>query len=1747
MSDQNEEKYEEEKNEGGHAHGEAVAPRSGPTFTVVVAKRPEPDQDQREELRKIAPKLREEGEEPAAAPGSGPTVTIVRQDQRKTQLRQIARKLHEEGYALYETPFPGHLVAALAKYEESLTVYERLQKLEVEVGVGTAIREITAHQIATAFSDMADVFRGLKNFPRALEYYDRALPILTRVLGEEDANIASLHKNMAIVCHEQGYDLRALEHNERALSISAQVLGPRHPTVVQVLTNMAGMFYDQRDFSGALKHLQLALEIQVDALGERHPGNAKLLLKMGNAFSDNNDDARALDHYERAISITAENLGERHPEVALILRNMASIFEDKAEYRLALEHLEAARSILVDAFGERHRAVANTLFSLSRVYSKQGDYAQALEFCERSLTIDIEGLGERHIDVAEKQCALAHHLTREGDHVRALEFYERALSIQAEKLGRHPTVANTLHNIALLHNVQGDVTRGLQMDELALSINIAALGERHESVAKSLSSMGDVYAAQGEYALALEHMERARSIVVEIFGERHPRVANALSGIALTNMKIGNFDEALRCAFLGLDMRLELVGDSHADVGLSRLFLAMIFEESGNYVDALSQARAAAAIFFRTRGSYDSKTRGCKAMASKLAGLIGDEANSTDTPSGVNIPLPSEALADLPRRRPSGVIQGRPLSSNDGREVHRILFNGDLYALKTVPAVEFRMFEREVEAMRSCDHPNVARVLDFGRDGPRAWFRQELFSNDLAQVIDERAARARDGSTSDGYFRASEIHEIALNVVRAMHYLHDVQSLAHCDMKTAQYLVDTDDVGRVVRVVLTDFGIAQPGRRGLSNASPQGAGIADHRKTSADSNDDASRALSEDADLQNALGYTPGWTAPEVVANFEDQVNGHPGRAFDAFAADIFALCLVLHHLVTGESFDRNAGRGNNARRCNWTVSALPRLPYVSYPCPNDGPASEKVVTLLSAITTVHAGGLKKNPGDRLTVTEALSIMTAAPFPEDNDELYDEIVRSDSNVSNSVAATSAIPVGGDDNASLDIPAWLEKVGLFGFDDDFPVLTEYSVPTLHGQCQETLASILASTKRLLPDDIASGDARGDSSTVALEGAEELFSALHFDDASDHGRKQAREKSEANSGPVNPPEKSKANTAPVDVPTWLEKVGLFGFDDDFPVLVDSSLSTLHGYSQEELASFLARGEGSSTLVLEGAEELFSALHFEDAHKGREVRNGDVDEEAKDTGTKRPSKMLPGEELRDTALKLHAEARDLVSSDQLAAIAKYQRSLEIFELVLELMKAVGGSQEALSGIHVGTVLTDIGDMFRDKGEYARALDNYERAFSIKVKSKGERFKGVADTLDSMAVMFNKQGEKARALEHFERALSIKTEADVMPMYPNVSFTLSCMAKIFKDQGEFPRAMEHFQRALSIKVDALGEQDPRVLVTLNDMAEVLDAWARVLQGQKEYANALKQYEMALSFKIRALGEHNTDVAFTLNGMACMLSDQGEYTRSLECFERVLAIYIETFGEQHQSVVNTHTNIAHMFFDQKEYGRSLQHFARVLSINVKMFGDVHPSVAQTLGKMSGVFEHQGDYVRALEHLERVLSIKLAALGERHERHPGVAGTLSDMADLLIKTGELGRALEHYERALAIKVKAFGDRHPELANTFHKMAGTYLKLGNTEDASRCAVLALDIRVEHFEETDVRVGRSRMTLAEILEKEDEFQGALLQARAAAAILVRQLGPDHAGVLQCNTLVGRLEEELQAEESIVRNDTAAVIKD
>ena len=204
-------------------------------------------------------------------------------------------------------------------------------------------------------------------------------------------------------------------------------------------------------------------------------------------------------------------------------------------------------------------------------------------------------------------------------------------------------------------------------------------------------------------------------------------------------------------------------------------------------------------------------------------------------------------------------------------------------ALKTIAAsfsrheTSLERLKQEVRLARRVVHPNVCRVLEFGRHrevgGDRYFLTMELLDGELLSTVLRREGRIAPQA-------ARKIVQQVADGLRAIH----AQNIVHRDVKASNILLTAED-GRpsagARRAVLLDFGIA----RSLDAQSPP-------------------------LTTQGLVG-TPDYMAPEQLR----------GEAVSP-ATDVYALGLVLFELLCGR-LPRDVGRG----RSPWGWNEPPSSP----------------------------------------------------------------------------------------------------------------------------------------------------------------------------------------------------------------------------------------------------------------------------------------------------------------------------------------------------------------------------------------------------------------------------------------------------------------------------------------------------------------------------------------------------------------------------------------------------------------------------------------------------------------------------------------------------------------------------------------------------------------------------------------------------------------------------------------------------
>ena len=221
---------------------------------------------------------------------------------------------------------------------------------------------------------------------------------------------------------------------------------------------------------------------------------------------------------------------------------------------------------------------------ISWFYEGQGLYAEAEPWKLDCLTVVRSLLGEQHPSVANSLNNLAELYRAQGRYELAEPLYKQTLELARSLLGeQHPNIATSLNNLAELYRAQGHYKLAEPLYQQALQLRRSLLGEQHPRVADSLNNLAELYRVQGHYELAEPLYQQALELMRSLLGEQHPNVATSLNNLAELYRAQGHYKLAEPLYQQALQLRRSLLGEQHPNVATSLNNLAELYRAQGRY------------------------------------------------------------------------------------------------------------------------------------------------------------------------------------------------------------------------------------------------------------------------------------------------------------------------------------------------------------------------------------------------------------------------------------------------------------------------------------------------------------------------------------------------------------------------------------------------------------------------------------------------------------------------------------------------------------------------------------------------------------------------------------------------------------------------------------------------------------------------------------------------------------------------------------------------------------------------------------------------------------------------------------------------------------------------------------------------------------------------------------------------------------------------------------------------------------
>jgi len=336
----------------------------------------------------------------------------------------------------------------------------------------------------------------------------------------------------------------------------------------------------------------------------------------------------------------------RYAEAADVARELLELRRGDPEAK-SFEVADAERLVetLVHIAGlphdtQRAMARADSLTGAVETCWGAGRYAEGAAAVQRQLDILRRVLGSTHPDVAESLNNLAVLLNAQGDYAGAEPLYREALAMRRQVLGNeHPEVANSLNNLAYLLYGQGDYVNAEPLYREALVVQRGLLGDEHADVAVTLNNLAGLLQSRGDYAGAEQLFHEVLAMRRSLFGSEHPSVATSLSNLAALLQARGDYAGAESLLREALAMRRKLLGEEHPQVAKSLGNLAALLQARGDYAAAEPLFRRALATQRTLLGSEHPHVATSLNNLAALLQAQGDYAGAE--------PLYREALAML--------------------------------------------------------------------------------------------------------------------------------------------------------------------------------------------------------------------------------------------------------------------------------------------------------------------------------------------------------------------------------------------------------------------------------------------------------------------------------------------------------------------------------------------------------------------------------------------------------------------------------------------------------------------------------------------------------------------------------------------------------------------------------------------------------------------------------------------------------------------------------------------------------------------------------------------------------------------------------------------------------------------------------------------------------------------------------------------------------------------------------------------
>lgn len=354
--------------------------------------------------------------------------------------------------------------------------------------------ESKRHPSAQSMDQLADAYYASKNFPKAQEYYQKALAM--------DPKLLRTYEGMVRLAREGGHWGHVVEYCQKIITLNPQLpqayldLGEAYralgktPQAVATYSRLLGLFPDDENIDvkvieaysraiadnpkdGLYKEKREEVLADFEQLSKRKKYNAADYYNLGLLYEQVGGKEEAIRFYTKALQI--------QPDLAQALLNLANLYRDAGSYKTAME--------LYSRLVHFHPKNVWGYLNMGTIFDALGDHQRARQFY-----LKVIGLAP---DNSEAYFKLGYLSESQGELKEAVNYYEKAVEVA-------PKNAEAYYNLG---NVYASL--GQNGEAIASYLKTVGINPRHQDAFVNLSILS--YKSR-DFKGAIHYLEEAQAL-----------------------------------------------------------------------------------------------------------------------------------------------------------------------------------------------------------------------------------------------------------------------------------------------------------------------------------------------------------------------------------------------------------------------------------------------------------------------------------------------------------------------------------------------------------------------------------------------------------------------------------------------------------------------------------------------------------------------------------------------------------------------------------------------------------------------------------------------------------------------------------------------------------------------------------------------------------------------------------------------------------------------------------------------------------------------------------------------------------------------------------------------------------------------------------------------------------------------------------------------------------------------------------